>query len=318
MASLTLSELMTRFETWAIKRLAPGTVLNYRRHFKRFLSAVGDLPAADLRKHHLIEWATTWHEFVSIQRLFNWAWRDAELLERTPFATIKRPRLGRRRRILEPSEAMKLFRASPRDLRALLFCLRESIARPQEARVFAWEHIRQVDQADTIEAAIANGRAYFELDDYKHRHLRADPDETRVVPITPRLGRLLLRIGRGSVPDRGIIFKTASNAAWTKEAIRLRMKRLRERLGIKLDKRGETIVAYTLRHTAATNACARGVRDRHLSSLMGHTTTRMTSRYQHLDTAHIVAAMRQVCEKKQRTLPPKAPDAESNGPTKSS
>lgn len=296
MKSLTVRELIARFETWAIKRLAKGTVLNYRRHLLRFATAVGDVDAESLRAHHLVEWATTWHEFVSIQRAWNWAYREAELLERNPFARVKRPKLGRRKRIFKRHELAAFLRASPGDLRAYLLALRESIARPQEAREFRWEELRTCDPTRPIAEAMLAGYAYFVQAEFKHRHLRADPDTSRIIPVTPRLGRLMLRLCRGQLPMEGIVFKRSDGKMWTKEAVRLRVKRLRNRLKILPDERGEQVVAYTFRHTAATFAVAHGIRDRMLADMMGNNNVRTTARYQHLSTAHLLEAMRRVHE----------------------
>ena len=48
------------------------------------------------------------------------------------------------------------------------------------------------------------------------------------------------------------------------------------------------MVCYTWRHSAATEATLRGIRDRVLAELLGHASTRMTERYQHLDFADLV------------------------------
>jgi site-specific recombinase XerD len=70
------------------------------------------------------------------------------------------------------------------------------------------------------------------------------------------------------------------------------MKRLREKLGLGPDANGEKIVAYSLRHTAATQACARGVPDRVLAELMGHTDPATTRRYQHPQLDHLAEALK--------------------------
>lgn len=294
MKKLTVRSLIARFETWAIKRLATGTVLNYRRHLQRFAAHVGDVPCDTLKKHHLVEWANTWHEFVSVQRCWNWAVEEAELLDRSPFRRIKRPRTGKRRRIFKRREMLTFLRHSQLDLRAYLLSLRETIARPQEARDFQWDQLHSCDPELPLREAVRAGFAYFALTEYKHRHLRSDPDEVRIVPITPRLGRMLMRLCGGVLPNEGHVFKRNDGLPWTKEAVRLRVKRLRIKLNITPDKRGENIVAYTFRHTAATCAVAHGIRDRVLADLMGHTNTRTTARYQHLATAHLLEAWRRV------------------------
>jgi site-specific recombinase XerD len=70
--------------------------------------------------------------------------------------------------------------------------------------------------------------------------------------------------------------------------------RLRDKVGLGPDENGEQVVAYTMRHTSATRASARGVRDRVLAELMGHTSTTTTQRYQHLQADHLAEAIKRV------------------------
>ena len=67
---------------------------------------------------------------------------------------------------------------------------------------------------------------------------------------------------------------------WTYNALRCRMRRLRERAGIAPDDNGETIVLYTNRHSYGTSASGK-VTEHSLADLMGHTTTRTTRKYVH-------------------------------------
>ncbi len=59
------------------------------------------------------------------------------------------------------------------------------------------------------------------------------------------------------------------------------MARLRTRAGIET-KSGEDLVLYSNRHTYGTNAAGK-VSDMELAELMGHTDTRTTRRYVHLN-----------------------------------
>ena len=289
--SLNLQDLIFRFETWALKRLAVGTVLGYRRHLDRFAAAVGNVPVETLKAHHLLEWGETWHQIQAVQRLFNWATNDAELMERSPFNRVKRPRIGKRKRIFGRAELRAFMHAARSDFRFYLFGLRETIARPQEIRALAWEEIRSLDAKLTWEESLRTGQSYFLVEEYKARLMRIDPDEPRIIPISATLGRCLVRLARVLKSTAGLIFRTYRGQPWTKEAVRLRMKRLRRKLGSVPDRRGENLVAYSVRHTMATAAVARGVRDRVLADLMGHTSTRTTARYQHLTPSHLVEAM---------------------------
>lgn len=292
--SLSVFELAERFFAFMQARNAPGTVAYYRRHIDRFLAHVGNVRAGELRKHHLLTFARTWHALQSVQRLFSWAHADAELIDRNPFKGIRRPRPGMRRRTLTAREMARLLRAAAPEFRGVLVALRESICRPQEVRTLSWECIRwEGDQAGALQA-IAAGCAWFELWEYKSRTQRADPNTPRLIFINARFGRLLLRLARRSPSLAGVIFRNVKGDAWTSNAIRLRMIRLCKRCKVQPDTRGEKVVAYTFRHTAATTATANGVQDRVLAELMGHTTTRTTARYQHLNRSHLRNAVNRV------------------------
>lgn len=288
---LLTSDLAQKFYAFMEGRNTPGTIGYYKRHIERFIVHVGDAPAERLKKIDLLTFGKTWHSLQAIQRLFTWAHADAELITRDPFKTIKRPRLGGRRRVLTEKEMARLLRRADLLFRPFLMTLRESIARPQEVRVLTWEALRWEDENQTLAEALASGKVYFELWEYKSRRQRSDPTVARVILVSPRLARYLLRLLDRGTQIRGIIFRNKFGSAFTSNAVRLRMRRLCNRIGILADNRGEKVVAYTFRHTAATAACAKGIQDRVLAELMGHTSTRTTSRYQHLCRQHLHDAM---------------------------
>lgn len=296
-ASLTLAAAVEKFLCWAQRHLRARTVIEYRRYLQRFARHVGDIDVSDLRAFHLVDWGTTWHRIQAVQRCFNWL-VEVEYVERSPFNRVKRPRPGRRRRTFTRAEFCRLLRAAALDFRRFLIALRETIARPQEVRALRWNEIESADATLPIERALVCGKAYFRVEEYKSRERRACPDDPRIIPITRRLGRLIVRLS-AKCPTKGReIFRTDRGAAWSKEATRLRLGRLRKRLGLDRDARGEHLVCYSVRHTGATTAAAAGVRDRILADIMGHTNTRTTARYQHLEVSHLTAAFDELRPKK--------------------
>jgi len=212
---------------------------------------------------------------------------------------VRRPRPGRRRRTFTRVEFTRLLRAAALDFRVFLIVLRESIARPQEVRALRWSEIESADVTLTIERALVVGQAYFRVEEYKSRERRACPDEPRIIPISRRLGRVLVRLAARNADTKGQVLRTDRGHAWTKEATRLRLARLRKRLGLGRDARGEQLVCYSVRHTGATKAAAAGVRDRILADIMGHTNTRTTARYQHLEVSHLTLAVDSLRPKKE-------------------
>jgi site-specific recombinase XerD len=76
------------------------------------------------------------------------------------------------------------------------------------------------------------------------------------------------------------------------------MKRLRVKVGLSPDENGETVVAYTLRHTGGTRATVNGVHSKVLATLMGHTSAATTERYQHPQFDHLHEAIQRANQRK--------------------
>lgn len=254
----------------------------------------GDLPIDETYPRHLAEFSRTWHHCQAIKRLFGWAVNEAGLLASHPLGRVKGPRKGRRRRIFTRHEAAHFLRACPPDLRALLLGYRETFARPQELRLACWDDLYSDNPNLTIDEALAEKRVAIVLFDFKDGQKREDDERPRVILLSPRACRLLQRLRRSRPTATGPIFVTRRRRSWTANALRCRFRRLRELLGVTRDKRGETLVPYTFRHTGATQAAALGVRDRLLADVLGHIETKTTARYCHLQLEHLRAAMGKV------------------------
>lgn len=283
--------LIELFIEWGRKNLAPGTVANYDRHLRRFAAAVSQVPIKDLKKFHATSWENRFHPLQAVKRLFSWSVTDAEVLERSPFENVRLPALGQRKRILTPKEAVRMLRTASPPFRRYLIALRESVARPQEIRAATWDHVfPKLDRIELVKH-LPTGRCRLIFDEYKARKRRSDPSAPRIIPLPPRLGRMLARLLIGRPDAHGSIFRNTIGRPWTNNAIRCQMRHLRKRLRIVPDHRGERIVCYTLRHTSATEACSLGMRDRMLADIMGHTSTRTTARYLHLSQDHLTTAM---------------------------
>lgn len=186
----------------------------------------------------------------------------------------------------------RILRKSSSSFRRYLLALRESLARPQEIRAATWAHLWWPEKPDGLRAALLAGQAVLVLDDFKARRRRADANIPRLIPVSPRLGRLLWRLFCRGAGDSGHIFLNHHGRPWTNNAVRCRMRWIRKTLRLARDHRGENIVCYSLRHTGATWAAAAGLRDRLLADVMGHSTTRTTARYQHLQIEDLQAALR--------------------------
>jgi integrase len=288
---MRFTQLTEKYLAWADKTRHPSTVYAYALYFRKWVAYFGDQVVKEITPADVVEFARSWHECQAIKRLFKWATEEACLFERNPIKGVKPPRRGFRRRVLTRKEEKKILRWVKRDLRLLLIAFRETAARPQELRNVTWENVHPERPGDTIDQALRNGLCSIVLYDFKDCSRRRDDERPRVILLSPRACRLLLRLRKKKQRKKDPVFVTERGNAWTPDALRCRFRRMRKKLKIKRDERGETIVPYTFRHTAATRAAAAGVRDRVLADVLGHVETKTTARYQHLCLEDLRTAM---------------------------
>ena len=197
------------------------------------------------------------------------------------------------------------MRAADRTFRRVLLFLRETMCRPQEARVIRWIDAVDVNSVSRRNGSEGRSSTAFSLPTAKGFERRRDQSAERIIPISPRLGRLLERLARKGVTLTDPILKDSKGRPWTNNGVRCRFRRLRVRAGLAADRRGERVVAYTLRHTGATAAAAAGVRDFRLAALLGHVSPRTTERYVHLRPADLIDTAKVVWEAKTAQRPKK-------------
>lgn len=303
--ALRFSQVASRFIKWATQCRHPVTVDVYRHYFRRFLEESGDCQFDKLTPHKVTAWAATWHQSQAIVRLYRWALEEAGLIKSNPLAYIKHPPKGQRVRLVTAKEEREILAAAAQDLRELLTAYRESMARPGELRKAKWGDVYPKVSKANLRKALQKGRALIVLRDYKNRKNRRMPNEPRVILISPTLGKLLCKLMRKSDKETTPIFRTERGKAWTPNAVRCRMRRIRKLLGLKIDTRGENVVPYTWRHTGATRFTAAGIRDRLLADILGHTETSTTARYQHLNVEDLQAACAKMWRQKKRRRPNK-------------
>lgn len=284
--SLTLGQLADKFDDWlerevAADRARPRTLDYYREQIQKFLDAVGGKRAAACVRPHDVEmYKTNWQSVQAVQRLYNWG-VEMGLLKENPIRSVKKPDLGERQRVLTPQEESSLLEGTDKHFRPFLLCMLYTIARPQEVRSLQWKHLVLVPVP------------MFVLTDFKAKKRRKDrKTAVRRIMLDQTMVTLLERLAEQRKPSpEDFIFLNRHRKPWTANAVRCRMRRLREKLGLEADDHGEKVVAYTLRHTAATRACTSGVPDRVLADLMGHTSTSTTARYQHPQLNHLAEAI---------------------------
>ncbi|MFO0849857.1 MAG: site-specific integrase [Gemmataceae bacterium] len=263
------------------KHHSPDTFKNYRHFLRSFCQRCGRTPAAELKPFQVTRWLDAhpkWkgarrHAVVAVKRAFAWAEQEG-LIAAHPLRTLKAGRAKRRTRVLSPAEIGEIM-AAIRDqpFRDFVRAMLETGCRPSEvARVTA------------AEVNLAAGVwAFAEHKTVKKTH------KPRVVYLTPAMV-VLSRTLIAKHPD-GPLFRGPRGAAFTRQAIRCRFRRLRAKLP-----HLKPFVCYNLRHTFATRALVNGVGVAQVAELLGHTSTEMVSQtYGHL--AGQVAHMREAARK---------------------
>lgn len=298
MLSTRLSAAVARFLEWCRKNRSPATERAYSHQLAQAVKHFGEIDVADLTPASVSNWSRSFHRIQAVQRLCSWMHRCEKSLPDNPLRGMPKPVCGERRRTLTRTEIARMMRASDRPFRDVLLVLRETLCRPQEARALRWDALAS-DRTDATGAgALGEPDAHFALGDGKGYDRRRERRSGRNIVLSPRVRRLLRRLAAKPRGGGGFVLVNSRGKPWTKEAIRNRIRRLRERTGIAADRRGEKVVAYSFRHTGATNAVRMGIRDFLLAETLGHASTRTTARYVHLKPADLTEAMFRVWEVK--------------------
>lgn len=293
MNSLSVSSAVERFLANVRELVSPASWRLYRLYLGRLAARFGNVLLVDLSPADVRAWGKKFHPIQAAKRLTRWAATEALLIPADPLSNLRYPRVGRRLRTLSPEESVRMLRASQGAFRRFVLALGESIARPAELRALTWANIREAGLKPFQLDSLQRGHAFGVLDAFKGRDKRQDGIGLRVIPIGPRLGRLLARLWAKGPELHARVFLNERGRPWTVNAVRCAFRRLRDRVGLGPDWRGERVVAYTLRHTSATAAIVAGVEVGALAGAMGHADVRTTMKYVHLAPAFLA----QVVEK---------------------
>jgi integrase len=274
-STLAVWELCEQFLDWVKIHRSAKLFTDYHICLTRWVKECGKRPARDIRPldlEHLktalvregYKPCTTNHYVVAVQTCWSWGVKN-DLLASNPLAKVEKLHAEGRQRVMTAEEFRSLLRHSDALFRQVLLVLRLTGLRPGEFCKLAWEAVDWESHCFVIR---------------KHKASRtAKEKKPRIVPFPPVVERLLRR---AQAAGQSNPFLNEDGNPWKYNALRCRMRRLRERARIVPDENGETIVLYTARHSYATTAVASGVSDRRLADLMGHTNTRTTGRYVHL------------------------------------
>jgi integrase len=243
-----------------------------------FLTTWGRLRVSRLRKKHVKAWVkakkynpTSAAKAIGVlKRAFNWAVEE-EHIPRNPIAHVRKPKPLTRDRTLTPEER-KLILGSIKDraFRKYVHALTLTGARPGEvARVCAAE-------VDLLQGLWIMTR---------HKTVKKT-GKPRLIHLSPEALELTRELMERH--PTGPLFLSALGKPWTRNAVRIRFRRLRKK-----HPELKGIVAYTYRGSFATDALEAGVPDASVAALLGHTGTatlhkfynRLSSRTGHLKDA---------------------------------
>lgn len=278
----SLSSLTSRYLQWCQLRYRPATVALYTHYLGRFAEKIGDIDADTIQRLDLECWSVKKHPLEVIRSFFRWSYSSG-LTMADPSKGLKVPKSGRRTRILTRRERVVLRRLAGPELRALLVLLEETAARPHEARALTWDHLQALPGRDPAPTAGHDGNTFFQLSRFKGQTRRSDPNFQRIIPVSPRLGRLLRRRHRqvGRCGIHGCIFHSPLRSHWSKEGLRMAFRRLVDRAAQvgHVERRG--LCPYVYRHTKATELANKGINVRILADVLGHASLDLLSWYVH-------------------------------------
>jgi len=210
---------------------------------------------------------------IACKACWNWA-RQMKLLADNPFDALKPLHAPGRTRICTQKEYEQLLGGTDDTFRAVLKFLRVTPARPGVVRELRFEDINPLFTLITMHKTKRSATSHIK--------------EPWRFSIDGELGEVLRSLAavRGGT---GHVFLNENGRPWTKDALALRFRRLRDRVGLGADTRGEKLVLYSSRHTYLT-AAAPMISAPMLGTIADHTDPRTTRRYVHTPQAEIIAA----------------------------
>ena len=204
---------------------APDTIEWYRHRLQRlvdYLSAhnLESIRVDELKRSHVTEWMNAYPALSSgsrrnlgraIQRVMNWA-VEQEDIDHNPLAGMRKPKAGKRERVISDAEWQDVLSLAPDDeFRDLLAVTWEIGCRPQESLIVEARHVDLVNQ-----------RWVFPIAESK-------TDLPRFVYLTDEALALTKR--RMLRYPRGPIFRNSTGQPWTTDAVNCEFCRIQIRMG---------------------------------------------------------------------------------------
>jgi len=267
--STSFFELAKAFLAWSKANNSAETTEWYHHYLSSFDDHY-DGTVAELETHDVEAWLdshTKWSQstrrqaITCVKRAINWAF-SKKVIPAMPegIRDLKRPPMQSRKVLVSAKDHKRILKNTDKAFSTLLLALRQTGARPGEIR--------------TVTAAMVDIKAgIWTLP--KHKTVKKT-DEPRIIYLTPDMVLLTKRLAKEN--PTGPLFRNARGQPWTSNAIRCRMRRMRDKLNLQ-----DGTVAYAYRHTFTTDGLERGVPIAEMAELLGHVDTTMVSdHYAHL------------------------------------
>lgn len=261
--------------------IAPAYFKRLDRHCRDFARHHGNYPLSACRRSLLQNWilqhpewqdgATRDDAAKSIVSCFKWAEGEG-LIERCPF---KAPR-----GVWAPAEPRRPI--APEQYRQLMRFARESNGRGRRARPgrvhfrlicwFLWETGARTGEARALkwsDVDLQKGAAFLQ----EHK-TKKKVGGARVVPLSPRVVRVLGFLYTHRREDRPHVFLNSRGRAWTRANLGRRFRVYARLAGLP-----EDVSAYSLRHGFVVSALEAGCGDRAIADVIGQSSTRYVSWY---------------------------------------
>ncbi len=181
------------------------------------------IAVGDLKRAHVTDWMNAYAHLSSgskrnlgraIQRVMNWA-VEQELIDHNPLAGMRKPKAGKRERVISDAEWRDILSLVPdEDLRDLLVVTWETGCRPQESLIVEARHVD-----------LTNSRWVFAVAESK-------TDLPRFVYLTDAAMEITRR--RMLRFPRGPLFRNSRGEPWTTDAVNCAFVRIQLRMGLRV------------------------------------------------------------------------------------
>ena len=261
------------------RRASENTVAAYRRDLTRFVGTVGEISAAEVKSHHVQEFAGRLHagglsprtiarHLSSVRSFFDYLVRHRRL-GANPASGVRAPKQRERLpKTMDPDQTARLFSESAESTievrdRAMLELLYGSGIRLAELVDI---DIRDLDLANGFVTVTGKGR------------------RTRVVPVgkaaLDAIGAWLAK--RPEADGRDPLFTSRSRARMSPRNVQLRLKKIAARTT-----GNDGLHPHLLRHSFASHLLESSGDLRAVQELLGHADISTTQVYTHLDFQHL-------------------------------